>query len=130
MTHIVEYLSLLNVCAENSSSPNASGKALSLQVTESDTVYIPCVPASGTDLVTVWRIDGITYPVTNLPLMNQHHYGGIVVFGVSANTIGSTYECYSTTNNGLNLLYTVTTTLSNSSVKNEFEVLRGRCFTS
>ena len=97
-----------------------SDKTLSLQVTKGDTIYIPCIPAIGTDHVAVWRIDNITYPAMNLPQMNQHHYGGIVVHDVSADTFGTIYECYSMTNNNLNLLYTVKTTLRNSSIMNEF----------
>ncbi len=70
---------------------------LRLQVTRSDTIFIPCLPVLGTTY-TVWKIDDSLYPLFELPLYHTHQSGGLVVSNISEST-GSNYTCYSVFNN-------------------------------
>ena len=86
-------------------------RGLNFQATENDVIFLPCVPAIGTHAVTLWRIDGVIYPVTELPRWHSKHYGGIIVNPAMSSTTGTVYECYTTVDNSIGLLYTVSLSL-------------------
>ncbi len=73
---------------------------LRMQVTTSDTIFIPCVPALGTNNVTIWGIDGSLYPNFELPTSFTHQLSGLLVRNVSQ-TLGSNFKCYSFEKNTL-----------------------------
>ena len=101
----VSFLYALNFDAEPHDQPE--NNTLKLRITESDTLYIPCVPAVGMLNVSVWSIDGALYPFTRLRPNHIQHFGGIILYHASQQITGSRYRCYRTVNNYLELLYTV-----------------------
>ncbi len=84
------------------------GTELRLRVTERDTIFIPCIPALGTNNVTIWGIDGSLYPFLELPLYHIHQQGGIIVYNVSRiNNASRIYQCYSTTKSTIQKQFTI-----------------------
>ncbi len=100
-----------NLCLDYYEDPEeyqSTDTELRLQVTESDTIFIPCIPALGTNNVTIWGIDGSLYPFLELPLYHIHQRGGIIVYNVSRiNNASGVYQCYSTVKNILQKQFTI-----------------------
>lgn len=72
-------------------------KEISLRVTRSDTIFIPCVPTLGTSNISIWGIDGSLYPCFELPTQHIHQKSGLIATNVSEST-GISYKCYMVTN--------------------------------
>lgn len=81
---------------------------LQLRVTEGDIVFLPCVPALGTNDVSIWDINGMSYPFTRLPQYHAEHYGGIILLNTTLNRMErATYRCFSIVNNSVQLIFTI-----------------------
>lgn len=66
-----------------------------LAVTEGNTIFIPCIPALGTQETVSWEIGTSLYPNFDLPYLHEPSIGGIIVhnftFGTNTNMM---YTCY------------------------------------
>ncbi len=100
-----------------------SNTQLSLRATRSTVIYIPCVPALGTNEVKLWKIDGSIYPILDLPPYHRMHQGGIIC-DTSIGSVGSVYQCFSYTRekNTLEELYTIRITLFEPEISKLFGV--------
>ncbi len=64
-------------------------------VTKGSTVFIPCIPALGTNRVSVWSINGAIYPLASLRHQTEYNvydYGGLTVYDITFET-PIIYQC-------------------------------------